>query len=153
MTFQVRTAAGGDLEAIVAIERAAFTDPWTRDAFAGYIEGAGARVAVAADARDAVLGYSVLMLAGEDADLANLAVAPAARGLGVGRALIGDVLAAARASGVARLFLEVRESNGRAITLYEAAGFRTVGRRRRYYRDPVEDARILRLDLGVGNSQ
>jgi ribosomal-protein-alanine N-acetyltransferase len=89
----------------------------------------------------------VVLFALPDADLANIAVAPGSRGQGVGRLLLERSLASAQAAGAERIFLEVRESNERAIRMYEAAGFRTFGKRRRYYRDPTEDAQVLRLDL------
>ena len=69
---------------------------------------------------------------------------------GTGRLLLGGVLAAARAEHVRHIYLEVRESNAPAIALYEHAGFRQCGVRRRYYREPVEDAKVLRLDVISG---
>jgi ribosomal-protein-alanine N-acetyltransferase len=147
VSARLRPATGSDLDAIVAIENAAFSDPWSGASFAGLLGGSHVLVTVAENAQRTVVGYSVLLLAGTDADLANLAVSPRARGRGIGRVLLNGVIASARAAGVRRLYLEVRESNARAIGLYEAAGFKAFGRRRRYYADPVEDARVLRLEI------
>lgn len=147
MSARLRPATARDVNAVAAIEQLAFSDPWSAASFAGLVRAARSELTVAEDAARRIVGYSVLLLAGPDADLANLAVAPAARGKGIGRLLLAGVLERARAAGVQHLYLEVRESNSRAIALYESAGFRAFGRRRRYYKDPVEDARILRIEL------
>jgi ribosomal-protein-alanine N-acetyltransferase len=139
-----------DVDAVAAIEQTAFPDPWSRASFVGLIRAPRSELTVAEDAARRIVGYSVLLLAGPDADLANLAVAPSARGNGLGRLLLGGVLARARSAGVQHLYLEVRDSNTQAIALYESAGFTAFGRRRRYYKDPVEDARVLRIDLKPG---
>jgi ribosomal-protein-alanine N-acetyltransferase len=96
-----------------------------------------------------VAGYSVLIFAADEAELANLAVAAAERRLGIGRILLDDVIAEAGTRGANRIYLEVRESNAAARALYSQAGFREMGRRRRYYSAPVEDAVIMvkALDL------
>ena len=80
-------------------------------------------------------------------EIANLAVVPTARRRGVARALLEAIVAEARESRIVRLFLEVRESNAAARTLYASAGFAPIARRARYYRKPVEDAIVLRLEL------
>jgi ribosomal-protein-alanine N-acetyltransferase len=142
----LRPANGDDLNSISVIERLAFSDPWSEASFAGLLSGQRVRLTVA-EADHAVVGYSVLLLAAPDADLANLAVAPAARGHGIGRRLLDGVVATAQSSGVEHMYLEVRQSNTRAIALYESVGFRPFSVRRKYYREPVEDAHVLRLAL------
>jgi ribosomal-protein-alanine N-acetyltransferase len=125
-----RAAAARDIDAVVAIERASFADPWSRDAFEHALTGAG-------------------VTAAGEGEIANLAVAPAARRTGVAAMLLDRVLAAARAQGVTTLYLEARESNHAARTLYARFGFREIGRRRAYYRKPTEDALVLSLELGA----
>lgn len=142
----LRPATGEDINSIAVIEQLAFSDPWSEASFAGLLSGPRVRLTVA-EANYAVVGYSVLLLARPDADLANLAVAPAARGYGIGRKLLDGVVATARRSGVEHVYLEVRQSNARAIALYQSVGFRAFGVRKRYYREPVEDAHVLRLEL------
>jgi len=142
----LRPANGEDLNSISVIERLAFSDPWSEASFAGLLSGQRVRLTVA-EADHAVVGYSVLLLATPDADLANLAVAPAARGFGIGRKLLDGVVKTARGAGVEYMYLEVRQSNARAIALYESVGFRPFSVRRKYYREPVEDAHVLRLEL------
>jgi len=76
----------------------------------------------------------------------NVAVAPAKRRSGLGRGLVAEIISVMAARGVRQVYLEVRESNAAARALYAAQGFREVGRRKQYYRRPVEDAIVLRRD-------
>jgi ribosomal-protein-alanine N-acetyltransferase len=100
------------------------------------------------DAAAGLLGYVVALVMGPEAEIADLAVAPEARRLGIGRALLARVLAELGEAGARTVYLEVRESNLAARTLYEANGFESVGRRRGYYRHPVEDALVLMREIG-----
>ncbi len=141
----VRRARAEDLPAILAIERVSFTDPWSHSSFAALLEQPRVYFSVALDlATEALIGYTVAWFVLDEAELANLAVAPEARGEGVGALLLAGALSASDARGSATMFLEVRASNGPAIALYASHGFTEVGRRRAYYRKPVEDALILR---------
>jgi ribosomal-protein-alanine N-acetyltransferase len=83
----------------------------------------------------------------DEGEIANLAVAPDWRGRGIGALLLVTAITAARSRDATALYLEVRDSNDAARALYAAHGFLEVGRRRRYYRKPVEDALVLRLVL------
>ena len=71
----------------------------------------------------------------------------AGRRAGAGALLLNGAMAAARARGATAVHLDVRESNAAARALYARFGFTEVGRRRAYYREPVEDALMLRSDL------
>ena len=79
----------------------------------------------------------------DEAEILNLAVAPAWRRRGVGRGLMDAVIADSAREGAARVFLEVRESNVAARAFYSRLGFLLRGRRTAYYRNPVEDALVL----------
>ena len=144
-----RAATARDVDAVVAIERASFADPWSRDAFEHALTSAGVRFDVACDAAGAVIGYVIAWTAAGEGEIANLAVAPDTRRAGVAAMLLDRVLAAARTQGVTTLYLEARESNHAARTLYALFGFREIGRRRAYYRKPTEDALVLSLELGA----
>jgi ribosomal-protein-alanine N-acetyltransferase len=147
----LRPAAATDLDAIVAIERVSFSDPpWSRQSFASLLGDPRVRFTVAC-APD-VVGYVVTWVVADEAEVANLAVAPDRRRRGVGRRLLDGALADAQAVGVRSLYLEVRESNTAARALYSTRGFLTVGRRSAYYRNPVEDALLLRYDAGSDGS-
>lgn len=140
--LQLRPAASADVPALVAIERASFSDPWNATSFRALLEAEAAHVTVAV-LDGAVVGYSAVLRAADEAELANLAVASAAQRRGIGRALLSAAQTVAASTGVAAMYLEVRESNAPARRLYEALGFATVGRRRAYYRQPDEDALVM----------
>ena len=87
----------------------------------------------------------------DEAEIANLAVEPAARRSGAGRLLLDSALGEAAARGVRTVYLEVRESNEAARSLYASRGFDEIGRRRAYYAHPREDALVLRRRLLSGD--
>jgi ribosomal-protein-alanine N-acetyltransferase len=143
----LRPAVADDLDAVVAIERQSFSDPpWSRASFTALVDSPRAFFTVACTVAT-VVGYVVAWLVGDEAEVANLAVAPEWRGRGVGAALLDAALAEARRGGAHVAHLEVRDSNVPARALYGSRGFTPVGRRRRYYQEPVEDAVLLRCDL------
>jgi ribosomal-protein-alanine N-acetyltransferase len=143
---EIRAAREDDIDAVAAIEREVFADPWSRRSFADLILSHHV-VFLTAARGDRVVGYSLVLVAGLDSELANLAVDRDAQGLGVGRRLLGEACRAARARSALDMWLEVRASNAAALALYEGARFARVGRRARYYTKPVEDAIVMRLDL------
>ena len=145
----VRLASAADIDRVSAIEQASFSDPWSWTAFERLVVERDERVhfAVACTADGTVIGYMVAWFVMDEGEIANLAVAPEARGAGIGATLLRTAIAAARTRGVTTLYLEVRSSNSAARALYASHGFTEVGRRRRYYRRPVEDALVLRLVL------
>jgi ribosomal-protein-alanine N-acetyltransferase len=146
----IRDATLDDVEAVVAIERSAFADPWSAKSFrelVGRPEVIFEVAVVDEGAGEVVVAYAIVYVADTDGDLANLATAAIARRKGIGRHLLRHVLRSARARGAHIVFLEVRESNQAARALYESEGFTGVGRRARYYAHPVEDALILRKEL------
>lgn len=105
-------------------------------------------VALVAEGEDGVfLGAVLARHAAGEGEILSIAIDPAHRGAGHGRALLEAALAALLAAGVATVWLEVRRSNEAAQRLYAGAGFVAVGVRRGYYRDPLEDAVVLRRDL------
>ncbi len=144
---ELRPATAADLAPVAAIEAAAFSDPWSLEAFQALLGQPQVAWDVAVAADGTVVGYCVLLLAGVEGDVANIATAPGWRGRGVAHRLLVEACRTARRRGVDALFLEVREGNAPARALYARHGFQPVGRRRAYYRDPVEDALILRLLL------
>lgn len=155
--LHIRRAVRADLAAMLRIEQASFADPWTIDSLDTALSLERMQVLVAesvgqgnegGDAAVGLLGYVVALVIGPEAEIADLAVAPESRRLGIGRALLERVLAVLGEVGAQTVYLEVRESNQAARTLYEAKGFESVGRRRGYYRNPAEDALVLRREIG-----
>ena len=123
-----------------------FSDPWSTQDFTDCVSFALFHVAEGEGGGDSVAGYVVALDAADEGEILNLAVAPTLRRSGLGRALVEDMLDELVGRGVRQVYLEVRESNAPARALYAAHGFREVGRRKQYYRRPVEDAIVLRRD-------
>ena len=147
MTIEVSPAGVDDVDFVVAIEKEAFSDPWSENAFHAALAHPAVFFGCARGGDGEVAGYVVAWFAADEGEIANLAVAPAMWGKGVGRRLLEAALEAASARDVVSVYLEVRDSNERARRLYGAFGFEEIGRRRRYYRRPVEDAIVLRRTL------
>lgn len=139
----VRPLVLEDIEAVVAIEREAFTTPWQPETFAGLIEREAVELTVMTDAAGDVVGYSVLWCILDQGELANIAITPDRRGGGLGAYLLRHVLDVAAKRGVEKVFLEVRASNDAALGLYRRFGFVEAGRRANYYEQPREDALVM----------
>ncbi len=131
---------------MVAIERQCFSDPWSEASFREALTSPWTFGLVAQTARG-VAGYLIGREVAGTGEVLNLAVAPGGRRRGVGGALLRGGLTALRRRKVEEVFLEVRESNHSAQALYLSHGFRPVGQRAAYYRNPKEDALVLRLAL------
>lgn len=131
------------LPEVLAIERVSFPTPWTRQAFVFEILYNECARYVVALAGGRVVGYAGMWVLVDEAHLTNIAVHPEWRGLGLGRALMEEMLARARSFGVRAMTLEVRPSNLPAVRLYASLGFVERGRRKGYYADTGEDALIM----------
>lgn len=134
-----------DIMEIAALEKQCFSDPWSFRMLADSFFGENV-VTAAAEEGGKVIGYAFAVLAGEDADIANVAVSPACRRRGIASQLLARLEAHAASVGVRRMFLEVRVSNAPAMALYIKRGY--VGRyvRPRYYGDG-EDALVMEKAL------
>ena len=108
-----------------------------------------------ADAEGRLLGFAVGKVLGSGStgvgELESVAVDPAARRGGVGRALCEAVIGWCRGQSAEEMELEVRVGSDAAIGLYEGLGFVEVGRRKGYYREPAEDALLMKLELAGGD--
>lgn len=121
-----------DLETVAALEKNIYEFPWTAGNFADSL-AAGYLLTVARLEDRSMIGYSVLMVALDEAHLLNLSIAQHCQGKGQGTRLLQHALDMARTHQVTRFFLEVRPSNVRAIHLYESFGFQRIGQRKGYY--------------------
>lgn len=145
--WRVETLGEADLDDVLAIERASFSNPWSRDMFLWELQNAGVSYGyVLREPARAVAAFCTVWIVQDELHINNVAVAPAYRGRGVGLALLRFVLRLAGGLGARRATLEVRRSNAAALKLYERLGFEVVGVRRNYYSLPVEDALILWCD-------
>lgn len=140
-----------DLDDVLAIERASFPTPWSRELFENELHanpGFSYALVLEQDRWPRIIGYAVAWFIKPELHLLSLAVNPAARRRGFGRQLLASVIAVGRSLRAETLFLEVRDSNTAAQGLYRAAGFAVVGRRKGYYADTGEDGILMQLDLG-----
>ncbi|MBI5429246.1 MAG: ribosomal protein S18-alanine N-acetyltransferase [Nitrosomonadales bacterium] len=143
----LRDMTQDDVDAVLAIEQVVQHYPWTRGNFT---DALGNGYVCSVDEADGeIRGYAILMTAGEDAELLNIGVAAARQRKGLGRAMLVEMLDAACAANILRVFLEVRASNAAALALYDSAGFVRIGVRRGYYRNANggEDAITMVCEL------
>ena len=136
-----------EIDAVVAIEEASFTNPWTREMYVAEQENRGVSFCyLAQQASGRVVGFCSFWRVLDELHINNLAVLPDFRRRGAASALLAHVLKEGGRLGARRATLEVRRSNEAARTLYERFGFMVAGVRRGYYTKPVEDALILARD-------
>src|SRR4051794_41082650 len=103
----VRPASAADLDRITEIERASFSDPWTRRAFQGLLGDRRVFFSVACLPKGAVVGYVAAWFVGDEGEIANLAIAPEVRGKRLGAFLLDEAIRAARGRGASSIYLEV----------------------------------------------
>jgi ribosomal-protein-alanine N-acetyltransferase len=144
--FRIRSAETPDAAAIWAVECRSFSDPWSLSGIGEMIESANTQTLVA-ESDGAVAGFLVARSVRAEGEILNLAVLPQHRRRGLGRELLTAGLDWLRKGGVREVYLEVRQSNAAALAMYQARGFRPVGVRPDYYRNPREDALVLRCLL------
>jgi ribosomal-protein-alanine N-acetyltransferase len=138
----VRSPRSEDFDAIVAIEQASFSDPWEPANFRRLVAPPAEHCRVA-ELEGRVVGYWIGSRIDDEAELANLAVDPNVRRVGVGALLLEDFLRHVGAVARTTVFLEVRASNAPAMVLYRRFGFVELARRKGYYTKPIEDAAVM----------
>lgn len=146
--LEIRPLAYADLPQVIAIERRAFTTPWSLAMFVLELsKPTGICLAGLRDGR--IVGYLVCSRYVDDWHVMNIAVDPNLLRQGIASTLLEHLFAQADGPGE-QYTLEVRPSNRPAIGLYERFGFYTAGKRRGYYHDNREDALIMWRKSGVG---
>ncbi len=131
---------------IAQLEKLCFSDPWSENSVASELDNPLSLWLVALDG-ETVAGYVGSQSVLDGADMMNVAVHPDYRRKGIARELVTGLINALVEKGVKSLALEVRVSNAPAIALYEQMGFQQVGLRPNYYRNPKENALIMRKEL------
>jgi len=147
--MNLRPAVEADLPALAAVHQLAFHPGWNEEELADVGSGPGV-FGLVAEADGAVLGMVLCRTVADEAEILTLAVDPAARRGGVGRALVAAAVGLAAQQGALDVFLEVAIDNHPALRLYDQAGFAQAGLRRNYYDrggDLRVDAVVMRLDL------
>jgi [ribosomal protein S18]-alanine N-acetyltransferase len=142
--FRIRPLVEDDLQRVMQIEVTSFSTPWRENTFRALMRRTDTDLFVA-EVDGLVVGYAAAWTVLDQSELGNVAVLGDSRGRGLGGALVDAVVERVKERGAHELFLEVRESNQGAQRLYADRGFVVVGRRKRYYSAPVEDALVMRL--------
>ena len=156
--LRIRDAERQDLGAVMALERnTTEASHWTEMEYTAIVnadreaDALVRRCLLIAERKNRLIGFAVGKIVGSDeesmAELESVVVEEAMRRVGVGRALCTAVVAWSRQQGASALELEVRAGSTGAIALYTGLGFVVVGRRRTYYREPIEDAVLMQMEL------
>lgn len=143
----IRRMTPEDIENVLVVERACFSDPWSAEVFSAtlllpYAHYYVAEITEEGGSRRIIGECGVRDIVGEG-EITNVAVHPDWQGFGVATRMLGTVLARSVEEGMTEFTLEVRAGNRPAIALYEKYGFRTEGIRAGFYEKPVEDALIM----------
>jgi ribosomal-protein-alanine N-acetyltransferase len=136
------------LDDVLRIEKSAYAHPWTRGNFADSLKSGYQLLALMGG--DTLIGYFVAMEGVDEVHLLNITVAPEFQGQGFGVLMLDALSVWARSRQALCLWLEVRESNARAMQVYERFGYRRVGERKHYYpaaRGQREHAVVMSLKL------
>ena len=144
--LSLRPMTSSDVPEVARIETTAFSTPWSERTFRSLLDRSGVELWVA-EWEDQLAAYAILWKVLDEGELANIAVRRDLQGRGIGSGLLSRMLEVAEDSGVRSLYLEVRESNGRAQEMYVRRGFHEIGVRKGYYEGPREDARVLKKSL------
>ena len=133
-----------DLEQVVAIEKSIFSDPWSERSFLESIVQENCLYLVVCKEEE-IVAYSGLYVVQDEGQITNVAVKESYRNVHVATDMIIELMKRANARGACNFTLEVRTSNTTAIHLYEKLGFKSVGIRKRFYDNPIENAMIMWL--------
>ncbi len=153
MHSTLRAMTNGDLDDVLAIERSSFDNPWSRNNFLDEFQNSDLSVQFVLEIDRKVIAYSVIWVVLDECHLANIAVHPDFRRLGISEILVKKIIETALEKKCAKIMLEVRRSNEPAIELYRKFQFEKVGLRKGYYHDGFmnsEDAILMDLDLTRG---
>ncbi len=134
------------VDQIFEIEEQSFFTPWSRHSIRQEVDNPLGRYIVIVE-EDTVAAYGGFWLVEREANINNIAVAPAFRGRGIAKLLMQDLIDRASSEGAEDMYLEVRTGNRTAQNLYRSFGFKMVGLRRGYYVDTDEDAIVMHLAL------
>jgi len=141
-----------DLDGVLEIEAASFSNPWTREMYTKELQNTPVCHTFIVRSKEwNVAGFCSFWIVCDEMQINNVALRPQCRTQGAGTLLLRSAIGAATELGANRAILEVRASNRPARRFYERLGFYIAGRRRDYYTNPAEDALILRRDKGASS--
>jgi [ribosomal protein S18]-alanine N-acetyltransferase len=148
--FRIRRMASEDLQAVIELERAAFSNPWSPELLKRELGHEWSTILLVEEPQhtgSGLVGISIFWIVHDEVHLLNIATAPEHRRRGVARAALQATLNEGRGRKCVLATLEVRRTNEPAISLYRSFGFRPVGVRPNYYADEGEDAIVMVLDF------
>ncbi|HET7440008.1 MAG TPA: ribosomal protein S18-alanine N-acetyltransferase [Terriglobales bacterium] len=147
--MKIRPATPADVPFMLALEKHAVTaSHWSPQHYEAIFAAADqGRLGFVLEEESGLQAFLIARVVRNEWEIENIAVAGPARRRGLGTRLLGEFLDHVKANAGERVFLEVRESNRAARSLYEKWAFLEAGRRKKYYRDPSEDAVIYQLEL------
>jgi len=152
MNVQLRSMQYADITAVMEIETIAYPFPWTQQNFEDCLRtGYNAEVL---QLYGDIVGYGIMSIAADEAQILNLCVHPNMQQCGYGHQILSQLLEYSKQKCAKSVFLEVRTSNKAAINLYYKTGFNQVGLRKNYYLNAEngrEDALILALEIMIKN--
>ena len=143
--MMIETMNASHVAQIAELEKICFSDPWSERSIASELDNNLALWLTATEG-NRVAGYIGSQTVLDETDMMNVAVHPEFRRQGIAELLVNTLVERLKSAGSRCLTLEVRASNLPAISLYEKLGFTEIGRRKNYYRNPREDALILRKE-------
>ncbi|WP_244093973.1 ribosomal protein S18-alanine N-acetyltransferase [Jeotgalibacillus sp. R-1-5s-1] len=136
-----------DIDAVLKVEEASFSSPWSREAFENEMTINQFAKYLLLEVDGEVAGYCGVWLIMDEAHITNVAVVPELRGQKLGEKMMRQIMDILKESGATLLTLEVRVSNEIAQSLYRKLGFSNGGIRRNYYSDNGEDAQVMWVNL------
>ena len=140
--LEINIAAEKDIAGIVELEDKTFSDPWHVNSVREVI-GKEHITTVSACMDDKVVGYIICYHIVNEGEIARVAVSEEFRRQGIAAAMLEFLFEEGKCCGLTEFSLEVRESNEKAIALYNKFGFAEEGRRKAYYNNPVEDGLVM----------
>ena len=140
--MDIRRAKTDDIADIARIEAEVFSDPWSENALLPYVCSEGG-MCYTASSDGRVIAYIIGRVIAPEGEIYRIATHPAYRRRGIAYRLLDYAVKCEKGRGLEVLFLEVRESNTPAKNLYKSYGFKEMGVRKNYYKDPVENAVLM----------
>ena len=137
----------GDLIEVMGIENEAFSDPWTIDMFYSELFNSFSRIWAVRERSGDLTGYICFWRVVDETHILNLAVKNHYRRKGIASKILQFAISYWKKDGVKTVLLEVRRSNMAAQELYKKFGFSVILIRTRYYKNPVEDALVMAIEL------
>lgn len=146
MELSIEKCTRKDAPCVAKIEKECFSTPFKEEDIISYLKSPIWHFLVA-KCEGEVVGYVSFTIIIDECQIVNVATSQDYRKMGVGKSLIEELLSYAKKSGVSKVYLEVRESNLPAISLYEKYGFEIVGVSKNHYSQPTENALLMNLEI------